>query len=211
VAGATFVLDFHARSFAGPAAVGSAELAAVAVASLANAVCLMGQQMGLVSNGRDAADRIREEGWRADFLTRNDARARAAEPQQNTRLRPVVLKAAKGENQLGEILAVLARLEHTDGQDFADMIREAASGISRDTTVVAVLGMVTPQIAVALGDVARRGLLVTAIVVSMEMEAVPDWARPPDWAALLLAQGIDFRVLNSEEAVGNLCAEAIIR
>jgi hypothetical protein len=71
--------------------------------------------------------------------------------------------------------------------------------------------MVTPQIAVALGDVARRGLLVTAIVVSMEMEAVPDWARPPDWAALLLAQGIDFRVLNSEEAVGNLCAEAIIR
>jgi uncharacterized protein (DUF58 family) len=211
VAGATFILDFHARSFAGPAAVASAELAAVAVASLAYAVCLMGQQMGLVSNGRDAADRIREEGWRADFLTRHDARARAGEPQKNNRLRPVVLEAAKGEDQFAEILAVLARLEHTDGLDFADMIREAASRISRDTTVVAVLGTVTPQIAVALGDVARRGLLVTAIVVSMEMEAVPDWARPPDWAEMLLAQGIDFRVVNSEEGVGQLCAEAIIR
>jgi hypothetical protein len=171
----------------------------------------MGQQMGFVSNGRDAADRIREEGWRADFLTRRDARARAAEPAVNTRLRPVVLKAAKGENQLAEILAVLARLEHTDGLDFAAMIREAAPNISRDTTVVAVLGAVTPQIAVALGDVARRGLLVTAIVVSIEMEAVPDWARPPDWAQMLLAQGIDFRVLNGEEAVAQLCAEAIIR
>jgi hypothetical protein len=128
-----------------PAAAGSAELAAVTVASLANAVCLMGQQMGFVSNGRDAADRIREEGWRADFLTRNDARARAAEPQENTRLRPVLLKAAKGEDQLGEILAALARLEHTDGLDFAAMIREAAQDISRDTTVVAVLGMVTPR------------------------------------------------------------------
>jgi len=211
VAGATFVLDFHARSFTGPVAVPSAELAAVAVASLANAVCLMGQQIGFVSNGRDAADRIREEGWRADFLTRNDARLRATEPQKNTRLRPIVLEAAKGETQLGEILAVLARLEHSDGLDFADMVHEAASRISRDTTVVAVLGAVTPEIAVALGDLARRGLLVTAIVVSLEMEAVPDWARPPDWAAMLLAQRIDFRVINSEEAVGSLCAEAIIR
>jgi uncharacterized protein (DUF58 family) len=211
VAGATFVLDFHARSFAGPAAVGSAELAAVAVASLAHAVCLMGQQMGFVSNGRDAADRIREEGWRADFLTRSDARARAAEPPENTRLRPVLLAAAKGEDQLAEILATLARLEHTDGLDFAAMIREAAHSISRDTTVVAVLATVTPEIAVALGDVARRGLLVTAIVVSIEMDAVPDWARPPDWAEMLLAQGIDFRVVNSEEAVSHLCAEAIIR
>jgi hypothetical protein len=211
VAGATFVLDFHARSFTGPVAVPSAELAAVAVASLANAVCQMGQQMGFVSNGRDAADRIREEGWRADFLTRNDARLRATEPQKNTRLRPVVLEAAKGESQLAEILAVLARLEHTDGLDFADMVHEAASRISRDTTVVAMLGTVTPEIAVALGDLARRGLLVTAIVVSLEMEAVPDWARPPDWAAMLLAQRIDFRVINSEEAVGGLCAEAIIR
>jgi uncharacterized protein (DUF58 family) len=211
VAGATFVLDFHARSFAGPAAAASAELAVVVVASLAHAVCLMGQQMGFVSNGRDAADRIREEGWRADFLTRNDARERAAEPQKNTRLRPVLLEAAKGEEQLGEILGALARLEHTDGLDFAAMIREAAPTISRDTTVVAVLGAVTPEIAVALGDVAQRGLLVTAIIASQETEAVPDWARPPDWAQMLLAQGIDFRVVNSEEAVGSLCAEAIIR
>jgi uncharacterized protein (DUF58 family) len=211
VAGATFVLDFHAQSFVGPASVATAELAAVTVASLANAVSLMGQQMGFVSNGRDAADRIREEGWRADFLTRNDARVRAAEPQKNTRLRPVVLDAARGDYQLTEILAILARLEHTDGLDFADMLSEAASRISRDTTVVAVLGTVTPEIAVALGNVARRGLLVTAIVVSVQMEAVPDWARPPDWAGMLLAQGIDFRVVNSEEAVGSLYAGAIIR
>ncbi len=102
-------------------------------------------------------------------------------------------------------------MEHTDGLDFADMIREAASSISRDTTVVAVLGTVTLPIAIALGEVARRGLLVTAIVVSFEMNAVPDWAKPPDWAEMLLAQGIDFRVVNSEEAIANLCAEAIIR
>ncbi|HEY3856035.1 MAG TPA: DUF58 domain-containing protein [Verrucomicrobiae bacterium] len=211
VVGATFLLDFHARSFDGPRAIVSAELAIVTVASLANAVYLTGQQIGFISNGRDAADRIREEGWRADFLTRNDATRRASKPKENTRLRPVIIKPGKGEDHLGTILATMARLEHTDGFDIADTARDAAARISRDTTVVAVLGTVTPQIASALGDIKRRGLPVSAIVVSLGMEAVPDWARPPEWAEMLLSQGIDFRIVNSEESISNLCAEAIIR
>ena len=44
----------------------------------------MGQQIGFVSNGRDAADRIREEGWRAEFLTRNDAHAPRRRTQRKT-------------------------------------------------------------------------------------------------------------------------------
>jgi hypothetical protein len=124
VAGATFLLDFHIAQFRRAHRWRPAELAVVTVASLANAVFLMGQQIGLISNGRDAADRIREEGWRADFLTRNDARARAAEPQKPTpACAPSSWKPPKGEDQLmAEILAALARLEHTDGLDFADMM-----------------------------------------------------------------------------------------
>ncbi|HUD45472.1 MAG TPA: DUF58 domain-containing protein [Candidatus Baltobacteraceae bacterium] len=211
VAGATFLLDFHARSFSGPTATASAELAIVTVASLANAVYLMGQQMGFISNGRDAADRIREEGWRAEFLTRKDAIRRAGNPKENTRLVPVIIKPARGEDQFNAILTTMARLEHTDGLDLAAAARDAAARISRDTTVVAVLGSVTLDIAAALGDIARRGLPVTAIVVSLNMDAVPDWAKPPEWAEMLLAQGIDFRVVNSEESISNLCAEAIVR
>jgi uncharacterized protein (DUF58 family) len=211
VTGATFLLDFHTRSYSGSTGIVSAELAIVTVASLANAVYLMGQQIGFISNGRDAADRIREEGWRADFLTRKDALRRATNQKENTRLRPVIIKPGRGEDHVGTILATMARLEHTDGLDIAAAARAAAAHISRDTTVVAVLGTVTPEIAAALGDIARRGLPVSAIVVSMGMEAVPDWARPPDWAEMLLSQGIDFRIVNSEESISNLCAEAIIR
>jgi uncharacterized protein (DUF58 family) len=211
VSGATFLLDFHADSFPGASAVGSAELAIVTVASLANAVFLTGRQTGFISNGRDAADRIREEGWRADFLTRDDARRRVFQTPANTRLRPVMVETGKGEDRFMRILAALGRLEHTDGLDFSAMVTEAVSKISRDATVVAVLGIVTPGIAAALGDLVWRGLLVTAVVVSFNMEAVPDWAKPPAWAEMLLAQGIDFRVVNSEEAILNLCAEAIVR
>jgi len=211
VSGATFLLDFHAGSFPGASAVGSAELAVVTVASLANAVFLMGQQTGFISNGRDAADRIREEGWRAEFLTRDDAQQRVSQTPANTRLRPVMVETGKGEDRFMRILAALGRLEHTDGLDFSAMVAEAVSKISRDATVVAVLGVVTPGIAAALGDLVRRGLLVTAVVVSFNMEAIPDWAKPPAWAEMLLAQGIDFRVVNSEEAILNLCAGAIVR
>ena len=211
VAGATFLLDFHTDNYQGAGAATSAELAIVTVASLANAVYLMGQQTGLVSNGRDAADRIREEGWRAEFTTRADACQRATEPQANDRLRPVRVPTRKGGETLRQLLETLARLEHTDGLDFADMLAAAVSDIPRDATVVPVLRHVTPATAIALGGLVRRGFLVTVVVAAFEKEAIPDWAQPPEWAGLLLAQGIDFRVVNSEAAIMNLCTEAIVR
>ena len=55
------------------------ELAVTMAASMANSVFLMGQQVGLVTNGRDAADRIRQQGWDFDIRTRDAAqRARRA-------------------------------------------------------------------------------------------------------------------------------------
>jgi len=211
VAGATFLLDFHTANYQGAGAANSAELAIVTVASLANAVHLMGQQTGLVTNGRDAADRIRAEGWRAEFTTRSDALQRAAEPRDNDRLRPVRVPTGKGAETMRQILETLARLEHTDGLEFPEMLAAAVSQIPRDATVVPVLRHVTPAIALALGSLVRRGFLVTAVIAAFEKAAIPDWAQPPEWAGLLLAQGIDFRVVNSEEAIMNLCTEAIVR
>jgi uncharacterized protein (DUF58 family) len=211
IAGATFLLDFHTQSFQGSSGAVSAELAIVTVASLANAVFLMGQQIGLISNGRDAADRIREEGWRAEFISRADAHRRAAEPLANDRLRPVQVETGKGGEKMKQLLETLARLEHTDGLDFSEMLTAIISKVSRDATVIPVLRQVTPAIAIALGELVRRGFLVTAVVVAFDQESVPDWAQPPEWAALLLAHGIDFRMVNSEEAVMNLCAEALVR
>jgi uncharacterized protein (DUF58 family) len=210
IAGATFLLDFHMQSFQGGGDA-SAELAIVTVASLANAVFLMGQQIGFISNGRDAADRVREEGWRAEFLNRAAAQQRAAEPLTNDRLRPVQVPTGKGSEKMRQMLETLARLELTDGLDFAEMLAAIISKVPRDATVIPVLRQVTPAIAIALGELVRRGFLVTAVVVAFGEGSVPDWAQPPEWAVLLLAHDIDFRMVNSEEAVMNLCAEALVR
>jgi uncharacterized protein (DUF58 family) len=211
VAGATFLLDFHASNFPGPAAIPAAELAIVTVASIANAVCLMGQQIGLISNGRDAADRIRAEGWRAEFGARSDAQKAAAPGANSDRLRPVIVETGRGTDRFTRILETLARLELTDGLAFPVMVEETVAKIRRDATAVAVLNDVTPETADALGNLARRGFLVTAVVVCFGGEDIPLWAQPPEWAGMLLERNVDFRMVTSEASITGLCAEAIVR
>ena len=211
VAGATLLLDFHTQSFPGPGAFNLAELAIMTVAALANAISLQSQQIGLVTNGRDAADRVREEGWRGEFLNRSLAQTQAAIVAENTRLRPVVVPTRKSSDNFLQILETLARLEMTDGLEFSALISDVSVQLPRDATVVTVLCHVTPELAQSLGELVRRGFLVTAIVVTFNDHVLPDWARPPEWANILLAQGINFHLVNSEESLANLCTQAIAR
>jgi uncharacterized protein (DUF58 family) len=211
VAGATFLLDFHEQSYRGAYGPSSAELAVTAVASIANAVHLMGEQIGLISNGRDAAERIRTQGWADDFTSRGEVQKRVAELLKNFRWRPVAVSTGKGDERFNQILQLLGRLEHTDGLNFAELLKESVMNIRRDATVVPVLTDVTAEGAIALGELVRRGFAVTAVVVAAGASNLPDWARPPGWAELLLAQGVDFRLVNSEESIVNLCAEGIVR
>jgi uncharacterized protein (DUF58 family) len=211
VAGAVFLLDFHRNSYPGSVGTPAMELAVTTVASLANAVFLTGEQIGFASNGRDAADRVRLHGWRAEFTTRRDAHARATQLPKSERLRPVMVPALKGAAQLQQILEALGRLEPTDGMEFAQMVQEVAPDIRRDATAVAVLRQVTPATAIALGGLVRQGFVVTAVIIAFDEFVPPDWAQPPEWAALLLAQGVDFRVVTTEESITQLCADAIVR
>ena len=211
VAGATLLLDFHAASFAVKNAPYRSELAITATASLANAVYQMGEQVGLITNGRDAAERIKYEGWHAEFRTRAMAKARAGTHLSSDRLQPLVVETRRGPAQLERILETLARLEMTDGFTFAQLVTETASRLPRDASVIAILTGMTEATALALGNLKRGGYPVTAILVMFGEAEYFDWAQPPEWAALLLAQGIDFRRIDDEPSLSRLCAERILR
>jgi hypothetical protein len=91
------------------------------------------------------------------------------------------------------------------------MVGETAPKIRRDATVVPVLRQVTPTTAIALGELVRQGFAVTAIIIAFDEFVAPDWAKPPEWAALLLSHGVDFKVVTTEESISELCTEAIVR
>jgi uncharacterized protein (DUF58 family) len=212
VAGATLVLDFHADSYQVRNAVNRIELAITTAASLANAIFLMGEQVGLVTNGRDAAERARYEGGRPEFRARAAARAEANARERSDRLQPLVVETERGEGQLDRILRTLARLELTDGFALPDLLLETTSLFPRDASVIVILTDVTEAAAIALGNLRRGGFAVTAVLVMFGGEnEYFDWAEPPPWAARLLAEGIAYRRVDDEASLSQLCAERLLR
>ncbi|MBI3861772.1 MAG: DUF58 domain-containing protein [Planctomycetia bacterium] len=205
IAGMTLLLDFHQAGYATRNEPHRSELAVTAAASLANAVYQMGQQIGFITNGRDAADRIREEGFRHEFRTRSLALDTVEMQSKSERLRPVIVETRRGPEQLVRILEALARLEFTDGLTFGQLVVEATSRLPRDATVVALLPDVPPETAIALGSLRRRGYAVTVILLMYEDENFAECM------GRLLAEGVDVRRVESEAAISEVCSECAVR
>ncbi len=205
IAGATIVLGFHQQEYPKTNEPLRSELAVTTAASLANEVYLMGQQVGLVTNGRDAADRIRQEGWAHDYRSRSAAQRNVNMTERSERLRPVSVPTRRGPEQLWRILETLARVELTDGLTFAQLIAETASRLPRDATVVAVLADVSSETAFALGSLKRRGYAVTAVLI------VFDEFQFQEAAGRLLAQGVEARQVLDEASLSALCGQHLMR
>jgi len=205
VVGATIVLDFHQAAYDPAYEPYRSELAVTAAASLANAVYQMGQQVGLVTNGRDAADRIRQEGWDHDPRTRQAAQRTAAMLEQSDRLEPLVVDTRRGPEQLMRILEMLARVELTDGLRFHQLVTETISRMPRDASVIALLSSLSTETAVALGNLRRRGFAVTAI---LNLYQVHDFERA---SGQLLAEGVEARHLRDEASIVTICRNSVLR
>ncbi len=205
IAGATLLLDFHKSSYDAKHEPYRSELAITAAASLANAVYEMGQQIGFVSNGRDAADRIRQEGWTHDLQTRDAARKAAGMLEASDRLQPLVIPTRRGPEQLLQIMQTLARAELSDGLDFGGLVSETISRLPRDATVVAILPTASPTSLVALQMLHRRGFAVSAI-----LNFYDDWEFGTA-AAVLTASGISSHHLKDEASVSSICQQFALR
>jgi uncharacterized repeat protein (TIGR01451 family) len=201
VAGSSILVDFHKDSLADFV---RAELSVSCAASIANAVHQMRQQTGLFSNGRDAADRIREEGWQGDRRTRREARESAVMMEESDRLRPVVVPTRLVDHQFQDILQVLARLELTDGLKFAAFVNQIRERLPRDATVIAILARLDLESGSMLGQLRRQGYAVSAIINCHENE---DFAR---MSGPLVAQGIETRHLKDQDSIRVICQRQVL-
>jgi uncharacterized protein (DUF58 family) len=205
VAGATVVLDFHRDRYDPKDEPIRSELSITAAASIVDVVYQMGQQVGLVTNGRDAVERIRREGWDPDPQNRLMARQSAAMHATSDRLQPVVVETRRGPEQRMRILETLARLELTDGLTLGQTLAEAASRMPRDASVLALVSSLTMETAVALGELRRRGFAVTAIVNVFHLHEFEAACR------MLMAEGIDARQIKEESDIATMCQEYAAR
>jgi uncharacterized protein (DUF58 family) len=210
LAGATILVDFHADGYHARGEPYRSDLVVTTAASVAYAVSVLNQQLGLASNGRDAADRIREESLREEttgggYETRDAARDRFELAEENDRLRPLIVDTRRGFDQFQKVREALARLEFTDGFDFAHLALEMSARIPRDATVVAILPRAPVESAIALGTLRRQGFAVTAILVGL------DEPSKLEAHGRLLAQTIrDIRYVNNEDELAQLSGQVAV-
>jgi hypothetical protein len=106
---------------------------------------------------------------------------------------------------LRQILETLARVEKSGGLSFAQLVHETASRMPHSASVIAVLTSVTTESAIALGNLRRRGMAVTAIVNVYDEY---DFARI---AGPLAAERIETRQLRDRAAIPNMCSKFVLR
>jgi uncharacterized protein (DUF58 family) len=203
LAGATVVLDFHEDGYHSRGEPFRSELAVTTALSLVNAVFEMGQQVGLVTNGRDAAERLRLD-WQSEQHSRRAAHEAAAMRQQSERLQPLQVETRRSSEQLQRVRELLARVELTGGLTFSQLVGEALPRLPRDATVIAVLPQVSVETALTLGTLRRRGFAVTAVLVLLENDKL-ELAQ-----ARLLAEGVrDLLHVHDEAELPELCRRQI--
>lgn len=205
VAGAMIVLDMHRKSNPDYHEPNRTDLAITAAASIAHTLYLMKQQFGLATNGRDAVDRIRTEGWETDFRSRDAVMKMTQSEQTNSRLRPIVLPCERGPEQFQEMHRMLARLERTDGLELPSLLFEIQSRLPRDASIVVIVQQVNDETSLALGMLARQGYAISAIVNQYDQEAFHHAT------AKLLSQRIPVYHLHDESSISGLCQKMLLK
>jgi uncharacterized protein (DUF58 family) len=205
IAGATIILDLHESAYPAKDEPIRSDLAVTTAASVANALYLMGQQVGFITNGRDMADRARFGHPHGPASTRQIARSTGAMADKSSRLRPIIVPTRRGPEQFFQIREVLARAELTDGFRLPELIDEVYSQLPRDASIIVITPLVTPEVAIALGELSRAGYAVTAILNLWEDHDFAQQAGP------LAAQRIEVRHLKEESRISTICRRLALR
>lgn len=203
VAGATLVLDLHRDSNPDHHEPIRSDLAVTAAASIAHTLMQMQQQFGMISNGRDAADRMAEEQQR-EFESREAVRREAAMRKSSDRLRPIIVPMGRGAEHFIQLHKTLARVERTDGLKLPELLSEVQSRLSRDATVLVIVQDVDEAAALALGMLKRQGYSVAAIVNNYENDAFETAT------GRLMAQRIAVYHLLDEQSIAHICTQMVM-
>ena len=205
IAGATLVLDMHTDTNPTQHEPIRTDLAITAAFSIASSLHDQSQPFGMVTNGRDAADRIRTDGWVGDHRVRDQAKQSATMLDKNDRLRPVIIDAGRGAVHLQRLRTTLARLERSDGMRLSELLSETESRISNETTLIAIVQKATPDSLSTLIGFARRGKAVAAIINTLDINDYSAVAGP------LIAANIPTFHLVDENTIRNVCRQVNLR
>ena len=198
VVGATIVLDFDESRY-GTDPIGRAwsELAVTLAASAAWHVYGKREKVGLVTNGADAATRMKFDNAEVETSRRREAldrRGPSARPEPAVGLQVETRRAAE---QALRIFEALARIELSTNYPLERLLADFAPRLARDARLVLVTHRVDAELASVLEHVRDGGFLVFVLCVS-------DGRAYERSRRFLDAVGIDSQVIRDEEDMNEI-------
>ncbi|PCJ63106.1 MAG: hypothetical protein COA73_05885 [Candidatus Hydrogenedentota bacterium] len=180
VQGGTLILDLHADSYVSEEAARRQELAITTAASMAYLLQISGEQLGLLTNGMDAAELAQYEVEAHRELSREDIEQKASLEKESTRISPLQVPTLKSPIQAQKIIDNLARIIPGYGLDASRLLMEEFRGLPRDATLIPIVPYVSEQFALTLAEMKLSGFSVTVFLIRDK--------KGYDEAAALLAQ-----------------------
>jgi len=165
VLGATLILDLHKDAYTGENAEERSELAITTAASIAYLLQMSGEQLGMITNARDAAEIARYEVDETQALSRGDAESSVAGEDKSDKLNPLAVETRRSPVQALKIIENLARVIPSDGLAIDALIMSEFRRIPRDATLIPIVSRVTPELALVLAEMKISGFPVTAFVI----------------------------------------------
>jgi uncharacterized protein (DUF58 family) len=177
VQGAMLLVDMHESTNPQRHEPVRTDLSVTAAASIAHWLYQSSQPFGLVSNGRDAAERMRELSKRSRYSDRASATANTEMKTQSDRLRPIVFGANRTPEHFAQVHRMLARLERTDGLRLEELLIETQSRLPKLLSLLVITQRVDSAGVMGLGLMRRRGYAVT-VLLNCHPEEYFDQAGP---------------------------------
>lgn len=165
VLGATLLLDLFGPLYQGENAGDRMELAITTTASVAYLLQMSGEQIGLVTNGRDAAEVARYEVEETDALSRDDAHEGVPGESESDRLNPLTVPTMRSPSQARMIIENLARILPGDGLELNRLILSEFRRLPRDAALLPVVPMVSEDLALTLASMKYSGFAVSVFLI----------------------------------------------
>lgn len=204
VQGAMLMLDMHESTNPQRHEPIRTDLAVLAAASIAHWLYQNTEPFGLVSNGRDAAERMRELNKKSLYYDRASATANIEMKSRSDRLNPIVLGANRTPEHFAQMHRMLARLERTDGLKLEQLISETESRLPKLLSLIVIAQRVDESGLLALEMMRRRGYSLTVLLNCHQDEYL-------DHAARLIAARLTVVPLHDEESIGEFLRQQATR
>lgn len=165
VLGATLILDLHEDSFIPEDKDRRIELAITTTASIAYLLQMSGEQVGMVTNARDAAEVARYDVEGTSALSRSEADESVEGEAESTRISPLSVPTRRSPEQANRIIENLARVLPGRGLDAGQLIMAAHEELPRDAALLPVVPYMNERLALTLAQMKHSGFTVSVFLI----------------------------------------------